>query len=194
MITDLFTELIVWTYVTKQTLCVSPLKLNKNSFKIASDVIINYFPKMFKLEYSQSNRVTEHHNKEQMDNMTVPYWALPTCLASTAAVYWLLKLSSVMATSSRMMLKSLARSNSSLRTNRDTYTAAQTSNTHHCTSYNRQHLLWMGKTNITSRVIVQRCCRGESTWALCVMSCEALNLATTDLSTSLTMEGSTLSS
>lgn len=47
-----------------------------------------------------------------------PY--LPTCLASTAAVYSRLKLSSVMATSSRMMLKSFARSNSSLRISSET--------------------------------------------------------------------------
>jgi hypothetical protein len=46
---------------------------------------------------------------------------LPTCLASTAAVYSRLKLSSVIATSSRMRLKSLARSVSSLRINRDTW-------------------------------------------------------------------------
>lgn len=46
---------------------------------------------------------------------------LPTCLASTAAVYSLLKLNSVMATSSRIMLKSLARSNSSRLISRDTY-------------------------------------------------------------------------
>lgn len=45
----------------------------------------------------------------------------PTCLASTAAVYSRLKLSSVIATSSRMILKSLARSNSSLRISRETW-------------------------------------------------------------------------
>ena len=44
----------------------------------------------------------------------------PTCLASTAAVYSRLKLSSVMATSSSMRLKSLALSVSSRRINKDT--------------------------------------------------------------------------
>lgn len=45
----------------------------------------------------------------------------PTCLASTAAVYSRLKLSSVMATSSSMRLKSLALSVSSRRINKDTW-------------------------------------------------------------------------
>lgn len=45
----------------------------------------------------------------------------PTCLASTAAVYSRLKLSSVIATSSRMRLKSLARSVSSRLMSRDTW-------------------------------------------------------------------------
>ena len=45
---------------------------------------------------------------------------VPTCFASTAAVYSLPKLSSVMETSSRMMLKSRARSISSRLTNKDT--------------------------------------------------------------------------
>lgn len=48
-------------------------------------------------------------------------WNSPTCLASTAAVYSRLKLSSVIATSSRMRLKSLALSVSSLLMSRDTW-------------------------------------------------------------------------
>lgn len=67
-------------------------------------------------------RCQESHPPPLHSQKPLPYsfGNSPTCLASTAAVYSRLKLSSVMATSSRMRLKSLALSVSSRRINRDT--------------------------------------------------------------------------